>query len=323
MSRTRPWRSSSAPAIGLTRSPGKIAAKVTRPGQPGRVVQREREEDEGDAQHRLRGARDLHREDDPPKRRDAQQGPVGAVGRGVGHDGRWYRVDRRWRGGVPWSGWGSSTPAGSGSSRPGSPAPTASRSRPRSGRPCSSAWATPASGSPARSTGRRAQPRGAGGVLPPPRDRCDQCRGLCREPRGDRGRRRRAPSRPPPRLLLAVRPAAPRDPPDRRADRGRSSRLSTTSCATSTSTCSSSRTRSPSRSTCPSAWPSPRSSRRPGSRSSLITTTSPGSASASRPTASPTSSPPPSRRRCRPSDTWSSTPSRRSSSRRGRGSWPG
>jgi hypothetical protein len=61
-------------------------------GKPGRVVRVEREEHQGDAQHRLCDPGDLHRQQDPPERRDAEQRSIRAVARELGHSRRWYRV---------------------------------------------------------------------------------------------------------------------------------------------------------------------------------------------------------------------------------------
>ena len=148
-----------------------------------------------------------------------------------------------------------------------------------------------------------AQPRGAGGLLPASRHRGDQRGGVRGQPGGHRRRGRGAPARPPPRLLLAVRPAAPRDPPDRGAQAGAQGRaLRLPPRLRPGPAGGRERPRDPAQ---PAAGAGPRGGRspRPASRSWRTTTTSPGSASASRPTASPTSSRPPSRRPCRRSVT--------------------
>ena len=59
--------------------PGEDACEGHEPGERGRVVAVEREQDEGHADHRLRDAGDLHREEDASERRDAQQRAIGAI----------------------------------------------------------------------------------------------------------------------------------------------------------------------------------------------------------------------------------------------------
>ena len=80
MSRVRPCRSSSAPAIGLTTRPGNTRRERHDPRQLGRPVLLEREQDQGDRDHRLGDPGDPRREQDPPERRDLEQRPVGRLG---------------------------------------------------------------------------------------------------------------------------------------------------------------------------------------------------------------------------------------------------
>ena len=82
-SRIRPWRSSSAPAIGLTRRPGRIEARVTIPvnaGEPYSIsVKRTIAIDD----HRLGDPGDDHRREDPRQPRNPEEGPVGGFRGGV------------------------------------------------------------------------------------------------------------------------------------------------------------------------------------------------------------------------------------------------
>jgi hypothetical protein len=64
--------------------PGEDAGEGHQAGEGGRPESVEREQDERDADHRLRHARHLHRDEHASQVRDAQQGTVGGRG-GVNH----------------------------------------------------------------------------------------------------------------------------------------------------------------------------------------------------------------------------------------------
>ena len=64
--------------------PGKDAGERHQAGERRRSVSVQREEDERDADHRLRDPRDLHRQQHAAEVRDAQQLAVGAVDLGLG-----------------------------------------------------------------------------------------------------------------------------------------------------------------------------------------------------------------------------------------------
>ena len=80
-------------ADGKTR---KDAREGDEPGQGRRFVLGQGEQHQRHADHRLRDARGLHRDEDPAERRDGEQCPIGAVqarcrdvGRGLGHEREW------------------------------------------------------------------------------------------------------------------------------------------------------------------------------------------------------------------------------------------
>ena len=70
--------------MGLTSRPGAMPANVTRPASR-RVVVGQREQHDGDADHRAGDPAQGHAQQDQPQGRDGQQGAVGTIERGFGH----------------------------------------------------------------------------------------------------------------------------------------------------------------------------------------------------------------------------------------------
>ena len=84
-SRTRPWRSSSAPGDRREQDARQDHRERDDAGERGRVVPIEREQQDGDVRHAARDPPDRHPEQDPGHRGHAEQGGIARIEHGVRH----------------------------------------------------------------------------------------------------------------------------------------------------------------------------------------------------------------------------------------------